>query len=98
MVRACLSAAAVLMCSTFAMAATCPNPPVPTAVATRVPEDVCIPAGFTDLTIDFFDDYSWRAFVALTSARGFERFHPLWEVFHEDGSEPGSEPAYNACS
>jgi hypothetical protein len=31
----------------------------------QVPADVCIPDPFTDLTIDYFDDYSWRAFVAM---------------------------------
>jgi hypothetical protein len=30
-----------------------------------IPADVCIPDPFTALTIDFFDDYSWRAFVAM---------------------------------
>jgi hypothetical protein len=30
-----------------------------------MPSDVCIPDPFTALTIDFFDDYSWRAFVAM---------------------------------
>jgi hypothetical protein len=30
-----------------------------------VPADVCIPDPFTALTIDFFDDYSWRAFVSM---------------------------------
>src|ERR1043166_5389535 len=42
-----------------------PNPPA-TTIAPEVPEDVCIPAGFAGNPIDFFDDYSWRAFVALT--------------------------------
>ena len=30
-----------------------------------MPADVCIPDGFTDIAVDYFDDYSWRAFVAL---------------------------------
>jgi hypothetical protein len=30
-----------------------------------MPADVCIPDPFVDLTIDYFDDYSWRAFVAM---------------------------------
>lgn len=33
--------------------------------APTLPADVCIPDPFTALTIDFFDDYSWRAFVAM---------------------------------
>jgi hypothetical protein len=77
-------------------AGVCASPPVPAVTAAPMPADVCIPAGFTDLTIDFFDDFSWRAFVAAT--RTFETFHPLWEVFHEDGSEPSAEPGANACS
>ena len=30
-----------------------------------MPPDVCIPDPFTSLTIDFFDDYSWRALMAM---------------------------------
>jgi hypothetical protein len=30
-----------------------------------MPPDVCIPSNFTDVATDYFDDYSWRAFVAL---------------------------------
>ena len=30
-----------------------------------MPADVCIPDGFTGIALDYFDDYSWRAFVAL---------------------------------
>jgi len=41
---------------------------VPTAIAAPVPVDVCIPSGFAELTIDFFDDYPWRTLIALTSA------------------------------
>jgi hypothetical protein len=78
-------------------AQTCPNPPV-AAIAKEIPKDVCIPAGFTDLTIDFFDDFSWRSFIAITQPdQGFETFTPLWEVFHEDGSAPGNDAKYNAC-
>ena len=46
--------------------ATPPNPPV-TTIAPQVPEDVCIPADsqIDFFEIDFFDDYSWRAFLAL---------------------------------
>jgi hypothetical protein len=47
-----------------ATAATCPNPPRP-ALSPQVPADVCIPDPFTALTINFFDDYSWRAFAAM---------------------------------
>ncbi len=44
---------------------TCPATPVPSVKGMTVPKDVCIPAGFTDLTIDYFDDYSWKSFVAM---------------------------------
>ena len=30
-----------------------------------MPPDVCIPDGFKDIAVEYFDDYSWRAFVAL---------------------------------
>jgi len=30
-----------------------------------MPADVCIPDGFTGIALDYFDDYSWRAFAAL---------------------------------
>jgi hypothetical protein len=90
-------------------AETCPNPPVPSISTATMPSDVCIPQGFTDLSIDFFDDYSWRAFVAAVwpagkqaldgpGPRTFETYKPLWEIFHEDGSAPGNAPEYNACS
>ncbi len=78
------------------LAATCPNPPVPGVGFGAALDDVCIPAGFTDLTIDFFDDYSWKAFAA--TVKQFEHYHPLWEIFHEDGSEPGRGVNSNACS
>ena len=42
----------------------CPASPVPT-VSSRVPVDVCIPDGFPGIAVDYFDDYSWRAFIAL---------------------------------
>src|ERR1035437_8480344 len=87
--------AAALAGVLLSAAQNCPNPPVP-SLATDVPGDVCVPKGFTDLTIDFFDDFSWRSLIALTHT--FESFHPLWEVFHEDGSPPGNAARYNACS
>ena len=42
----------------------CPASPVPT-VSSGMPADVCIPDGFTDIAVDYFDDDSWRAFIAL---------------------------------
>jgi hypothetical protein len=43
----------------------CPNPPVPSITSPDVPRDVCVPSGFGDNPIRFFDDYSWRAFIAM---------------------------------
>jgi hypothetical protein len=63
---------------------------------TTIPADVTIPPGFTGLTIDYFDDYSWKTFIPLVNE--FEGYKPLWEVFHEDGSAPGNDAKYNACS
>lgn len=42
----------------------CPVHPRPT-VSSSTPSDVCIPKGFNQLPIEFFDDYSWRAFIAM---------------------------------
>src|SRR5262245_22687725 len=42
----------------------CPAEPIP-VISPDMPADVCIPDGFTELPFDYFDDYSWRAFVAL---------------------------------
>jgi hypothetical protein len=42
----------------------CPAHPVP-ALSAQLPADVCIPEGFTDIAVEHFDDYSWRAFVGL---------------------------------
>ncbi|HXJ37829.1 MAG TPA: hypothetical protein VNH18_01050 [Bryobacteraceae bacterium] len=53
-----------LAAAALTMAQACPNPPVPT-IDGKLPADVCIPSGFTDLTIDFFDDYGWKAFLAM---------------------------------
>jgi hypothetical protein len=48
----------------FAQAPPCPNPP-PVTISPNPPSDVCIPAGFTDNPIPFFDDFSWRSFIAM---------------------------------
>ena len=51
--------------SVDASAQSCPNPPVVTTTSPKVPSDVCIPDGFNGNPIQFFDDYSWRAFIAM---------------------------------
>jgi hypothetical protein len=48
-----------------AVAQNCPQTPAPTISSAQPPTDVCIPDGFTGLPINYFDDYSWRAFIAL---------------------------------
>jgi hypothetical protein len=56
-------------------AAPCPVRPVPDASSSQPPLDTCIPNGFSEVAIDYFDDYSWRLFVgmmwpAATGTRG----------------------------
>ena len=48
-----------------AFAQSCPAQPTPSITSAQAPADVCIPDGFTKLPIDFFDDYSWKTFIAL---------------------------------
>lgn len=43
----------------------CANPPIPNVSSSTVPTDVCIPTGFAGLPIQFFDDFSWRSFIAM---------------------------------
>jgi hypothetical protein len=42
----------------------CPAKPIP-GLSSHMPADVCIPDGFPGIALDYFDDYSWRALVAL---------------------------------
>jgi hypothetical protein len=42
----------------------CADPPVVTTTQPEFPADVCIPQGFGSNPIAFFDDYSWRTFIA----------------------------------
>jgi hypothetical protein len=42
----------------------CPAKPLP-SITPQMPADVCIPDGFPGIALDYFDDYSWRALVAL---------------------------------
>ncbi|HLK70169.1 MAG TPA: hypothetical protein VKU19_42360 [Bryobacteraceae bacterium] len=108
----------------FAAAGNCAREPMPNVSSSEMPADVCIPHNFTDVATDYFDDYSWRAFVALMwpaaaahrglpdtvkkladgGPRVFETYKSLWEVFHQDGSEPDANfdgydsPGHNACA
>jgi hypothetical protein len=55
----------------------CPNLPVPNISGSSMPSDVCIPSGFGGNPIDFFDDFSWRAFIAMMwPAKAGERGAP----------------------
>jgi hypothetical protein len=68
LVRACLLIASLTFGSAAALGqSSCPDPPVPSIKSSDVPNDVCIPSGFpqNQNPIRFFDDYSWRAFVAM---------------------------------
>jgi hypothetical protein len=42
----------------------CPATPTP-VISSQPPTDVCIPDGFTQTPMEYFDDYSWRLFVSL---------------------------------
>jgi hypothetical protein len=43
----------------------CPDRPVRSITSPSMPADVCIPDGFKDVPVAYFDDYSWRSFVAM---------------------------------
>ena len=43
----------------------CPNPPAVMIADPQPPTDVCLPANVSGVPFQFFDDFSWRSFVAL---------------------------------
>jgi hypothetical protein len=43
----------------------CPVRPVPDVSSPEQPIDTCIPDGFSEVAIDYFDDYSWKLFVGM---------------------------------
>jgi hypothetical protein len=53
-----------LLFTTAAAAQNCPDPAPVVINDSRPPADVCIPKG-SNAPIEFFDDYSWRAFIAM---------------------------------
>ena len=62
--------ATVLLAFFAGMAETAPGQGCPTDVvqdaSSPVPlSDVCIPEGYTDIPMDYFDDFSWRELVAM---------------------------------
>jgi hypothetical protein len=58
-----LSLMALLLPAAFAQR--CPDPPVQTVSSPAPPTDVCIPKGFTGIPLEYFDDYSWKLFIAM---------------------------------
>ena len=48
----------------FAQTPPCPDSP-PVTISPQPPSDVCVPRDFGGIPIAFFDDFSWRSFVAL---------------------------------
>jgi hypothetical protein len=63
-VRCVVTALALSMSSLAHAQPQCPNPPTVT-ISAQLPSDVCIPSGFGGNPIKFFDDFSWRSFIAL---------------------------------
>jgi hypothetical protein len=45
--------------------APCPAVPLVDVATPALPADVCVPTGFNGNPIAFFDDYSWKAFIAM---------------------------------
>ncbi len=45
--------------------AQCPAQPAANISSPQIPTDVCIPPGFGGNPINFFDDFSWRSFIAM---------------------------------
>jgi len=43
----------------------CPDNPPVDITSPQVPTDVCVPDGFGGVPTKYFDDYSWRSFIAL---------------------------------
>ncbi len=66
-----------------ATAQACPDPPLVSVSSSVVPADVCVPSGFGGNPIQFFDDFSWRSFVAL-----------VWPAL--DGQRGTPDPAQTA--
>jgi hypothetical protein len=43
----------------------CPDRPVKSISSPAMPADVCIPDGFIDVPVNYFDDFAWRSFLAM---------------------------------
>src|SRR5262245_17723805 len=58
-------AVATLAAFTRAPQGGCPARPTPNVSSAEAPADTCIPDGFSEVAIDYFDDYSWRLFIGM---------------------------------
>jgi len=58
-------AASCLAVPIAAFGQACPAVPIVNVSSSAIPADACVPAGFGGNPIVFFDDYSWRSFVAV---------------------------------
>src|SRR5690348_6123075 len=56
--------AVVSLAAVVATAAVCPDRPVRSIASSALPADVCIPDGFKDVPVLYFDDFAWRGFLA----------------------------------
>ena len=43
----------------------CPERPERSILSSVMPADVCIPDGFIDVPVTYFDDFAWRSFLAM---------------------------------
>jgi hypothetical protein len=43
----------------------CPARPEHSITSPAIPTDVCIPDGFVDVPVNYFDDFAWRSFLAI---------------------------------
>jgi hypothetical protein len=60
-----LTTAVVIVTQQTAAAQPCPNPPPVVINSSKPPTDVCLPPNVPGVPFQFFDDFSWRSFVAL---------------------------------
>src|SRR5579862_2377438 len=72
--------------------ATCPQVPVVTTSSAAPPTDVCIPDAFSALPLSYFDDYSWRAFIALVWPASDRGTADLVKGVGDGTADPGREP------
>jgi hypothetical protein len=63
-----------------------PTQPAPVITTSQVPADVQIPTGFPGNPIAFFDDYSWRTFIAL-----------VWPALKDQRGQPDTTQTVGAA-